>query len=170
MSETWKVIPDYPYEISNLGRVRRTVGGQGTWAGRLLSPSNTSSNGYAMVSLKRAGHPTRHALVHRLVADAFLGPPPGKNYEVAHLDGGKTNNRFDNLQWKTAAGNAADRLVHGTDNRGPKHKTSKLTVAKVRYIRRVRGRIGSKILGRKFGVTPRHIRAIASGREWSWLK
>jgi hypothetical protein len=39
------------------------------------------------------------ATVHRLVAIAFLGPPPSKQYVVDHIDRDKTNNRIENLRW-----------------------------------------------------------------------
>lgn len=48
----------------------------------------------------------RNSLVHRLVAHAFLGPPPsGDLYEINHLDGNKSNNRVDNLEYVSRAQN-----------------------------------------------------------------
>jgi hypothetical protein len=37
--------------------------------------------------------------VHRLIAFAFLGPPPGPNYTVNHIDTDKENNALSNLEW-----------------------------------------------------------------------
>lgn len=39
--------------------------------------------------------------VHRLVALAFLPPPPNDSYEVDHKDRNRKNNNVDNLQWVT---------------------------------------------------------------------
>ncbi|HOZ15656.1 MAG TPA: HNH endonuclease signature motif containing protein [Tenuifilaceae bacterium] len=39
--------------------------------------------------------------VHRIVAFAFLGPPPNKEYVVDHIDTNKRNNRLENLRWVT---------------------------------------------------------------------
>jgi len=39
--------------------------------------------------------------VHRIVAVAFLGPPPSERYVVDHIDRDRTNNRIENLRWIT---------------------------------------------------------------------
>lgn len=39
--------------------------------------------------------------VHRLVAEAFHGPPPFDGAVVMHLDENAANNRASNLQWGT---------------------------------------------------------------------
>src|SRR5690606_35195228 len=55
--------------------------------------------------------------VHRVIAETFI-PNPEALPEVAHCNGVNTDNRADNLRWSTAAANQADRLTHGTHNRG----------------------------------------------------
>ena len=39
--------------------------------------------------------------IHRIVATAFHGEPPTKEYVVDHIDTNKQNNRPDNLRWVT---------------------------------------------------------------------
>ncbi len=39
--------------------------------------------------------------VHRIVAVAFLGPPPSKQHVVDHIDRDRTNNSIENLRWIT---------------------------------------------------------------------
>jgi len=41
------------------------------------------------------------AKVHRIVAIAFLGPPPSKQYVVDHINRDRTDNRIENLRWIT---------------------------------------------------------------------
>lgn len=87
--EIWKPIEgfDYPYEVSNLGRVRGIygiIGGQ--------------HNGVAVtVSLRRGGK-SYTVRVHTLVAKAFVPQPEGTNM-VRHKDGDVDNVEADNLEW-----------------------------------------------------------------------
>lgn len=100
------------YEISNLGRVRsvdRTVIGRNGCALRrqqqFIQPnySGAGRKKYFSVSMSIGGKSGR-ALVHRLVALAFL-PNPNNLAEVNHIDGIKTNNVVTNLEWSSGADN-----------------------------------------------------------------
>lgn len=107
------------YEASNLGRVRSrpcvVVDRRGqvrVMPGRLLR-HRPRSDGYRAVRLSvRARAQT--VSVHRLVAYAFLGPPPSGKHGVAHWDGDPANNRVENLRWATPVENESDKLRHGT--------------------------------------------------------
>ena len=46
------------------------------------------------------------ARVHIIVATAFLGPKPTKEYVVDHIDTNRQNNRVENLRWVTRLENA----------------------------------------------------------------
>ena len=48
------------------------------------------NNGYKKCSL---------GLVHRVVAEAFIGEPAHPKYTVNHKDGDKLNNHYTNLEW-----------------------------------------------------------------------
>jgi len=70
------------------------------------------SAGYRRVDLGSA----RNVSVHRLVAYHFVSKPKNLSEEslvVNHLDGNKLNNRWDNLEWTTNAGNMAHASVTG---------------------------------------------------------
>ena len=91
MSEEWKPIRGYaPYEVSNMGRIRRD--------GHVLA-TGTGKNGYLLVTLCLGGK-QKNKSVHRLVAEAFVPNPSGFPC-VNHLDEDKMNNRADNLEWCT---------------------------------------------------------------------
>lgn len=121
------------------------------------------SRGYPYVSLSG----NKKIAVHAMVAETFLEARP-QGREVAHGDGVRHHNADRNLRWATRRQNLADRLLHGTDNRGERHGCAKLTGPDVIAIRRRRGageRNGA--LAAEFGVTPATICDITHGRSWT---
>lgn len=103
--EIWKDIEGFPnYQVSNFGRVRNKN------TNRLLSIQKDSNNKYMLVTLWK--HNKAYGkLVHRLVASAFLRPHP--DLQVNHIDGDKTNNCAENLEWCSCADN-----IHHAINTG----------------------------------------------------
>lgn len=82
------------YYVTHDGRVLSQRGdpndsNYGSW--RLIAQYN--GKGYRRVRLRG-----KTFKVHRLVAEAYL-PNPDKLPYVIHLDGDKTNNDVENLQW-----------------------------------------------------------------------
>lgn len=95
MDIVWKQIGDFiNYEVSSTGGVRRAD------IERCLKPSRTS-DGYLCVGLyNRETGQKKSFMVHRLVAAAFLSNE-GDRPTVNHLNGVKTDNRVENLEWAT---------------------------------------------------------------------
>ncbi|WP_282847186.1 HNH endonuclease [Microbacterium oxydans] len=96
----WRPVLDAEsvYEVSEYGQVRRVNGA--------LLPFSVNRGGYILYSIKRRGT-QRKVFSHRLVLEAFVGPP----FEGAlglHYDDVPTNNHISNLRWGTPADNAAD--------------------------------------------------------------
>ena len=73
--------------------------------------------GYYRVELKGKGY-----FVHRLVAMAFI-PNVDNKEQVNHIDGIKTNNSVDNLEWVTNAENHKHKCENGLNivKRGKEH-------------------------------------------------
>jgi hypothetical protein len=108
--EEWRWIPGYVgYAASSLGRIMSmTPGNHGT----VLRPY-LDRDGYEMVSVNN-GRRAADTPVHRLVAFAFIGPPPSQDHQIAHGDGSKRNNRPGNIRWATAQENYDDSIKHGS--------------------------------------------------------
>lgn len=105
------------YEVSNFGEVRsidRYVpsknGSKQFRPGRNLKIHIFTGSKYRYVVLSKPGY-TKNALVHRLVAEAFI-PNPNNLPQVNHKDGDKNNNTVENLEWCTASYN----IRHAYDN------------------------------------------------------
>lgn len=115
--EIWKDIQGYEglYQVSNYGNVKsiRTKDSLGRSKTPMAMKPQANRKGYLYVGLKR-GNGYRHYLVHRLVAQAFIGERPG-NCEVNHKDEDKANNRADNLEYVTHTENI--RYGTGIDRR-----------------------------------------------------
>ena len=141
--EIWRPIPGCEgfHSVSNLGRVRseaaviaRRAGAQAGTAKTMLKPSISKSHGYAVVNIVRYGKRQPY-LIHRLVAETFLGPCPD-GMECAHGDGNRRNASLNNLRWATPTqNNFDDKLAHGTLLNGSKIGNAQLAEAKVKALR-----------------------------------
>ena len=93
--EKWKQIPNLPYEISSLGKIRNLQG-------KVLK-TYIQNSGYEQIKINYQGLHI-HKSIHRLVAEAFIPNLLNKEY-VNHIDGNKLNNTVDNLEWCTNSEN-----------------------------------------------------------------
>ena len=107
----WKPVVGYEgyYEVSDQGDVRRVKGGKGARLGQCLKPK-TSRNGYQEVNLCRSPKEHKMHLVHRLVAEAFLGE---SELHVNHKNLDKADNRLSNLEWVTRSENMQHAIENG---------------------------------------------------------
>lgn len=112
MIEIWRPIPGYEeyYEVSSLGRVRRIKGGANTHVGRILK-GKLRADGYLSICLSSNGI-CKEFSIHRLVCSAFHENTENKPC-VNHIDGNKTNNCAENLEWCTYQENAQHALRTG---------------------------------------------------------
>ena len=95
--EIWKDIEGFPgYQVSTLGRVRNKKTGH-------IRKLSTDVVGYKSTTLYCENKP-KTVRVHTLVANAFLGKRP-RNYDVNHIDGDKTNNNINNLEYCSRSDN-----------------------------------------------------------------
>ncbi|QEE50332.1 hypothetical protein FUA48_12310 [Flavobacterium alkalisoli] len=119
-NEIWRDVLNYEgcYQISNLGRVKsverkvkssRSKTGYRTIKEKLMTPL-LSKYGYYRVHLMKEGK-SFIAMVHRLIAEAFI-PNPNNKPQVNHINLIRTDNRIENLEWMTNKEN----MRHAWDN------------------------------------------------------
>jgi|ERR1043166_33951 hypothetical protein len=195
MEEQWLPVTGWEgyYEVSSMGNVRNVIRRSGTRAGLVLV-GRILKDGYKYVWLVDAKTKRKQVIaIHRLVCRAFYGPPPLDHKEVNHIDGVRTNNILENLEWITVQGNRKHSwILHPvrpfSDERrkriseaamrrfkehpekkmcGEKNPLSILTNQQVLEIKRrlAQGAIGRR-LAREFGVSPQYISAINRNRKW----
>lgn len=145
MDEIWKPILDFEglYEVSNLGRVKSLVltgqGHRNKRSERILR-HGINSSGYPLVSLQNNKF-KKSLAVHRLVATAFIENPTNKPC-VNHIDGNKSNNMIDNLEWVSFSENNNHAWLNG--------------LAKVTDKMRENGRLLGQNSGKPVGLYDEH--------------
>lgn len=130
----------------------------------LLWPYATNAKGYAIARIDGVSQ-----LVHRYVCRAVKGEPPSSDMEAAHNCGVRGCVNPHHLRWDTHAGNQADRLQHGTTNRGERCGRAILTERDVREIRASWPATSKAELARRYGVSFRCISQVLNRTSWAWL-
>lgn len=133
----------------------------------LIWPYYRGSHGYALLHVD--GSPK---VVSRMVCEETKGPPPTPDHEAAHSCGKGHLGCVakSHLSWKTTAQNHADKLIHGTHDRGERSVNAKITEADVQEIRRLAKTVPQKEIAERFNLSRSHVCDIVHGERWAWLK
>lgn len=123
--EIWKDIQGFEgvYSVSNFGRVKsmsrltkKVVHGNMYFTSEIIIKQHPQGTGYLKVTLKESlSKGYKNFSVHRLVAMMFL-PNPLSLREVNHLNGIKSDNRLENLQWISSRDNKLHAISLGLMN------------------------------------------------------
>lgn len=135
-----------------------------------VSRGYKSSKGYLLFDFRR--RKGKCVPVHRLVAEAFI-PNPQNKPQVNHIDGDKTNNKVENLEWVTNGENQIHAFKNNLQKGNFEHPNSKLTLEQVLYIKN-NCIAGSKIYGmqtlaKKFNVCSTTIKQIIQGKSYRYI-
>jgi hypothetical protein len=171
IKEIWKDIPNYEgmYQISNLGRVkslsREVFHGNGKrFCDETIMKPKLETTGYFSICLRK-DRASKTIKIHRLIAMLFIDNPQNKA-TVNHINGIKTDNRIENLEWCTIQENIQHAISTGLKRtaKGEKHGQSKLLDSDIEYIKNnyIKHK-NSKQLSQMFGITYGYVSMIAKG-------
>lgn len=178
MKEVWKDVVGYEglFQISNLGRFFSKRSGK-------VLKQHLAKSGYQLVSTKIGGRTgvNKCFKIHREVANCFLKEPTeeqklwaddsyhGVNH-VNHIDGCKSNNNCNNLEWCTSLENNLHYLekLKGKDKVNKiRHPDTKLNGEQVREIRvLVNKGYSERKLAKIYGVSRSSISNAKNGYKW----
>lgn len=139
-------------EVSNLGRIRNPKTGT-------IRKQNLLHTGYYFVSFSMGSRENKKTIrVHKAIAEVFIPNPENKPF-INHIDGNKTNNSLDNLEWTTESENVKHAIENGliTFKSGYNHPLSGLTKDQIEYainnyIPRHK-EFGIRAMARKFNIS-----------------
>lgn len=174
----WKDVKGYEglYKASTNGDIKslRKYAGSCFRKERILSNNRLTKDGYCRVALIKNGK-TKEYRTHRLIAETFI-PNPQNKETVNHINGIKTDNRVENLEWCTREEN----MKHAYDNnlklamKGVVNAQAKLTEEDVKYIKehyvRYSKEFGTVALAKKFNVTHRVINLVVRNISYKNVK
>jgi hypothetical protein len=149
------------YSVNELGGVRNDV------KGNFLKPIK-SQNGYYFVSLHGA-----HKNIHRLVGENFIINPENKN-EVNHINGIKSDNIIENLEWCTHKENMQHSFMTGLNTKAgiikAYKKTRKLNIDDIEKIKELtKNGFSQRKIGSIFNVTHQTIGNLISKKTYQNL-
>lgn len=126
--------------------------------------------GYLYVRLcKNSKHKTFK--IHRIVMTHFV-LNPNNFLEVNHIDGVKTNNHIDNLEWCTRSHNEKHAHKIGLKNfKGKNAPNIKLTEEKIKEIKELlKNKIPQRTIAKKYDIAPSTVNYINTEKKWKYVK
>jgi hypothetical protein len=107
----------------------------------------------------------------RMMCEMAHGPAPSRKHEAAHScgNGNKACTNPNHVYWATPTRNHADKVAHGTTNRGERQGSSKLTEADIRAIRSLCETMSNTDIARIYSLDQSTVSQIKGRKRWGWL-
>jgi phenylalanyl-tRNA synthetase alpha subunit len=152
--------------VSNIGNVKR-LKNEKAFLEKLIGRS-VDRYGYVKRVLCKQGK-LKNFTEHRLVATAFIENPENK-LTINHINGIKTDNRVENLEWNTNLENKQHAISTGLTNlKGTNHPRCKLSDKDVLEIREIGFSQTRTALSKKYGVSRNSILGIINRKYWNHI-
>jgi len=161
VNEIWKSVVGYEglYEVSNLSDIRSLFRYK-------ITLKQCLTKDYLIVSLFKDKKP-KTAKVHRLVAEAFVLNQENKP-QINHINGIKTDNKPENLEWCTSKENTQHAHKIGLCNSGSKNSRAKLNKKQILEIRNTYNPnvVSLSFLAKKYNVSKKAILLIIQKKTY----
>ena len=131
-----------------------------------------NTRGYLRVAIHIPGERTHVVSVHSMVIETFKGPKPSPEYQIDHIDGDKSNNYVENLEWVTASENILRAFKNGLKEgvKGSDHPVSVYTDEQIHKACKLLEQ-GMTIpnVAKEVGIPKSYLYNIARGDNWAHI-
>lgn len=131
------------------------------WRNGVKKVPEANENGYLRINYYIGGKRQKVKL-HRLIIAKFKGLEP--NMAVNHIDGDKTNNHIDNLEYCELAENIKHYWNSGVYH--PRIKLNMVQAANARLIYKAKKK-NQRELAEMYGVTTRYMNRVINNKYWA---